>query len=193
MRFRIAACLSSILLTASVFGQMQYESPAWAPEGRTIAFVAKAGGGDWNIESIALDGTRRVELTRHELIPGGAWDPAWSPDGKFIAFVSTVDGKRQISLMSSDGVGVRQLTHGPAEYFHPAWSRDGLRIACTEAEKGMSRIAVTNVEGAEPKPITPAMQRARWPAWSPDGGRIAYYVEASLGSIWVADLQRGLR
>ena len=118
------------ILGSVALAQTQYESPVWAPDGRSIAFVAKAAGGDWNIESIALDGTHRVQLTRQ-----GAWDPAWSPDWKSIAFVSTVDGQRQISLMSPDGASVRQLTHGPAENFHPAWSRDGRRIACTAAEK----------------------------------------------------------
>lgn len=177
---------SIFLFTAAAFAQTQYESPVWAPDARSIAFVAKAGGGDWNIESISLDGTRRVELTRQ-----GAWDPAWSPDGKVIALVSTIDGKRQISLMSPDGADVRQFTYGPVEHFHPAWSRDGRLLACTAAEKGIGRIVVMNVEGSEPKSITPADRSARWPAWSPDGGKIAYYVEASLPSIWVADLRSG--
>ena len=171
------------ILGSVALAQTQYESPVWAPDGRSIAFVAKAAGGDWNIESIALDGTHRVQLTRQ-----GAWDPAWSPDWKSIAFVSTVDGQRQISLMSPDGASVRQLTHGPAENFHPAWSRDGRRIACTAAEKAMSRIVVISADGSDSEPATPASERARWPAWSPDGRRIAYYVEASHGAIWVADL-----
>lgn len=171
------------ILGSAGFAQTQYESPVWAPDGKTIAFAAKLPGGDWNIERIALDGTNRLRLTRQ-----GGWDPAWPPDGKSVAFVSTVDGKRQISLVSPAGAGVRQLTQGPAEHFHPAWSRDGRRIACASSEKGMSRIVIMNADGSDAKPIRPAGERARWPAWSPDGKRIAYYVEASTPAIWVTDL-----
>lgn len=172
-----------VILGSAALAQTQYESPVWAPDGKTIAFAAKSAGGDWNIEKAALDGTHRVRLTQQ-----GGWDPAWSPDGKSLALVSTVDGKRQISLVSPDDASVRQLTHGTAENFHPAWSRDGRRIACASAEKGMSRIVVMNADGSDAKPITPDGQRARWPTWSPDGRRIAYYVESSVSAIWVADL-----
>lgn len=171
------------ILGSAALAQTQYESPVWAPDGKAIAFAAKLAGGDWNIERVALDGTHRVRLTQQ-----GGWDPAWSPDGKSVAFVSTVDGKRQISLVSPDGATVRQLTLGTAENFHPAWSRDGRRIACASAEKGVSRIVVMNADGSDAKPITPDGQRARWPTWSPDGMRIAYYVESSVSAIWVADL-----
>jgi TolB protein len=171
------------ILGSTALAQTQYESPAWAPDGKTIAFAAKTTGGDWNIERIAVNGTDRVRLTQH-----GGWDPAWSPDGKSVAFVSAVDDKRQISLVSPDGASVRQLTQGPPEHFHPAWSPDGRRIACAWSEKGVSRIVVMNADGSDAKPITPDGERARWPTWSPDGRRIAYYVEASAGAIWLTDL-----
>ena len=103
----------------------------------------------------------------------------------------TIEGKRQISLMSPspDGADVRQLTRGAAEHFHPAWSGDGRHIACASAENGSSRIVVMNADGSGAAPMTPAGERARWPTWSPDGKRVAYYVEQqSTGAIWLADV-----
>jgi TolB protein len=178
---RIALALP--ILGYAVLAQTQYESPVWAPNGQTIAFAAKNAGGEWNIERIAVDGTDRIRLTSH-----GGWDPAWSPDGDSIAFVSTIDGERQISLVSPEGAVMRQLTRGPAEHFHPAWSHDGRHIACTSFEKGLSRIMIINADGSDAKPLTPDGERARWPAWSPDGRRIAYYLEASVPAIRVIDL-----
>jgi TolB protein len=161
----------------------QYENPAWAPDGKSIVFVMKTADSDWNIYSVHVDGSDLRQLTH-----GSAWDPAWSPDGKSIAFVSTLEGKRQISTMSAEGLNVRLLTSGPTEHFHPAFSPDGKRIALTSVENGASRIAVMDSSGMNSKPVTPIERRSRWPAWSPDGNRIAYYVQGPVNEIWQVSL-----
>lgn len=179
-----ALAFAFFALTAAA--QTQYETPVWSPDARSIAFVAMPKGGAWNIYRVALDGSHRVQLTTQ-----GAWDPAWAPDGSAIAFVSTIDGKRQISMMSPEGAGVRQLTHGPYEAFHPAWSPDSKRIAFASGLSGGTSIFVMNADGSAAKAVTPPDRHARWPAWSPDASRIAYYVEATANSIWIADLASG--
>jgi TolB protein len=161
----------------------QYENPAWSPDGKTIVFVMKTATSDWNIYRASLDGSV-VGSGIRQLTRDTAWDPAWSPDGKSIAFVSTVEGKRQISAMSVEGLNIRLLTSGPAEHFHPAFSPDGNRIALTAVENGASRIVVMDSAGSNARPVTPLDQRSRWPAWSPDGKQIAYYVEAPVSEIW---------
>lgn len=161
----------------------QCENPAWSPDGKSIVFVMKTAGSDWNIYRARADGSEVRQLTQ-----GSAWDPAWSPDGKSIAFVSTFEGKRQVSTMVTDGSDVRQLTMGPAEHFHPAFSPDGQRIAFTLVENATSRIAVMDSSGKNSKSVTPAEQRSRWPAWSPDGKRIAYYVQGPTNEIWQIDV-----
>jgi TolB protein len=160
-------------------GCREYENPAWSPDGKSIVFVMKTAASDWNIYRASVDGSDVRQLTR-----SSAWDPAWSPDGKSIALVSTVEGKRQISVMSAEGLNVRLLTSGPAEHFHPAFSPDGGRMALTSVESGASRIVVMDSGGSNVKPLTPIGRRSRWPAWSPEGRSIAYYVEAPVGEIW---------
>jgi TolB protein len=161
----------------------QYENPSWAPDGKSIVFVMKTAGSDWNIYTANMGGSEVRQLTH-----GSAWDPAWSPDGKSIAFVSTVESKRQISAMSADGSNVRLLTSGPGEHFHPAFSPAGSRLALTTVDSGTSRIAVMDSSGKNSKPVTPLDQRARWPAWSPDGKCIAYFVQGPANEIWQVDV-----
>jgi TolB protein len=160
-------------------GAAQYENPVWAPDGKSIVFVMKTSASGWNIYRASVDGSGIRQLTHN-----GAWDPAWSPDEKSIAFVSTVQGKRQISVMSAEGSSVQLLTSGPAEHFHPAFSPDGGRMALTSVEDGASRIVVMDSGGSNFKPVTPIEQRSRWPAWSPDGKRIAYFVQGPVSEIW---------
>jgi TolB protein len=164
----------ALLIFICAFGgaAAQYENPTWSPDGKSIVFVMKTADSDWNIYRVRVDGSDLRRITQ-----GSGWDPAYSLDGKSIAFVSTVEGKRQISTMSADGLNVRLLTSGPAEHFHPAFSPDGGRIALTSVENGASRIAVMDSGGKNSKFVTPAEQRSRWPAWRPDGKRIAYYVQ----------------
>jgi TolB protein len=177
--WRPAAIAFGCALAAAAPLAAQYENPAWSPDGKSIVFVMKTTASDWNVYRASVDRSDIRQLTR-----GGAWDPAWSPDGKSIAFVSSVEGKRQISAMSAEGLNVRLLTSGRAEHFHPAFSPRGGRMALTSVENQASRIVVMDSGGSNAKPVTPIEQRSRWPAWSPDGKSIAYYVEAPVSEIW---------
>jgi len=172
-----------VLICAFCGFAAQYENPAWSPDGKSIVFVMKTADSDWNIYAARIDGSGLRQLTQ-----GSAWDPAWSPDGKSIAFVSTMEGKRQISTMSADGLDIRLLTSGPAEHFHPAFSPDGHRVALTSVENAASRIVVMDSSGKNSKAVTPIEQRSRWPAWSRDGKRISYYVQGSANEIWQVDM-----
>ncbi len=182
------AAISLAVFASAATAQTQYESPVWAPDGGQIAFAMRPAGSDWNLVRASADGSHRLQLTRN-----GAWDPAWAPDGKTIAFVSTIDGKRQISVISANGGEPRQLTSGATEHFHPAWSHEGASLACAGSENGTSRIITMNADGSDAKPLTPNGERARWPAWSPDEKHIAYYVEAATSAIWIVDVATASR
>jgi TolB protein len=86
-------------------------SPAWSPDGSTIAFASDRGGPP-RIYTVATDGSNLRVLT------AGAYDslPAWSPDATRIAFVRN----QQIWVTARDGSGARQLTTGDGNTA-PAW------------------------------------------------------------------------
>jgi TolB protein len=88
--------------------------PTWSPNGREIAFQRNDPSGtrvgivstdDKSIRFIPLD---------------NAAAPAWSPDGRHLAVASTIDGERDIVVITPDGVVVRRI-HRPGADFYPAW------------------------------------------------------------------------
>ena len=61
-------------------------SPAWSPDGRTLAFLSSRGG-DSQVYLLSLEGGEAHALTK---LSAGADLVKWSPDGKTIAFTSGV-------------------------------------------------------------------------------------------------------
>jgi Tol biopolymer transport system component len=60
-------------------------SPAWAPDGRSLAFVTKRDGDKpFGIALLAFDGSEPRILVRHTAAPASL---AFSPDGRTLAYV----------------------------------------------------------------------------------------------------------
>jgi len=163
-------------------------SPAWARDGRRLAFTA----GTSDLHVIGVDGTG------DRVITDSGQQPSWSPDGRALVFLSrrdfdiavvNVDGSNRRTLIDSDGFGS----------FDPAWSPDGQRIVFSTGtffafDFGLWTV---NADGSdarqlagpgvgvprgnqltgEPSPFEDAGQAA----WSPDGSLIAFRSE--LGSV----------
>jgi Tol biopolymer transport system component len=52
--------------------------PAWSPDGKRIAYMARVGSGSWKVNLISADGGQPEELTPG---PEDQANPTWSPDG----------------------------------------------------------------------------------------------------------------
>jgi TolB protein len=92
-------------------------SPAWSPKGDRIAFSAMDDGNNFNIYTIAPDGSDPVRLTSG----GSNESPTWSPDGRFLAFSSTRSGTAEIYVMRATGGDLRRLTWSGGNST-PSWS-----------------------------------------------------------------------
>ena len=77
-------------LTHSIAWEMQ---PRWSPDGRRIAFISDAGGGD-NVWVMNADGSgaRAVTKEDYRLL----YTPTWSPDGQYIAARKHFSGSRSL-------------------------------------------------------------------------------------------------
>jgi TolB protein len=69
--------------------------PAWAPDGKRIAFVTHRDG-NYDVHLMNADGTGRANLTAH---PAQDTSPAWSPDGKKLAFISDRSGSAEVYVL----------------------------------------------------------------------------------------------
>lgn len=165
----------------SIPGMFRIESPAWSPDGSTIAFEGTTDlGGDWFTQVYVMDadGTNVRRLTSNctygtcgaQMAEGS---PGWSPDGSEVAFWSYGFG---ITVANRSGAGAFSVTHdgmavngsGPATGFnaHPSWSPDGQWLVF-QSPWPEGQLAVTRADGSgQDQMVTNMPGGASSPAWS---------------------------
>lgn len=121
--------------------------PAWAPNGRWLAYVSDAAGtADVYLHSLQ---------TGHDApITSGAGSetaPAFSPTGSHVVYVSDESGSDDLVLQTlADGTR-RQLTADPGDERAPVWSPEGSEIGFVAVEPDGTRTlkAVRLADGRE--------------------------------------------
>jgi Tol biopolymer transport system component len=113
------------------------EQPAFAPDGKRIAFMSDRNTyrDVWVSE---VDGANAVQITGLRSMET-AW-PRWSPDGSQISFVARLDGRRSIYLVGPGGGPVRRLAASGDDADVPAWSGDGRWIYFRSSRSGQHQI-----------------------------------------------------
>jgi TolB protein len=140
--------------------------PAWAPDGRRLAFVRN--GAQPAIYVIRSDGGGLKRVTV------GA-SPAWSPDGGQIVFSRNLGRSVDLYLVRADGRGLRRLTRTAAVDSEPEWSPDGRLIAFVRSgPAGSSHVFVMRPDGHGARRITTGAVEDLSPTWSPDGRQLAF-------------------
>lgn len=162
--------------------------PRWSPDGRHVAFLARAGARSqlWRIRA---DGTDRVQLTSGETAP---LDLAWSRDGGRIAFIAVADSLPQIHVVEVGTGEVRRITDVAFRVIvHPwdpganlGWSPDGRWIAFAGKpsqrfdDDYRSDIYVVEVGTGAVRAVVRREGMDMRPVWSPDGSRLAFRTTA---------------
>ena len=112
------------------------DHPAWAPDGRTLAYVR-----DGEIYLADRDGDNETFLTMGQ-------HPDWSPDGQLLAFNDTEDGDNDIYIIRPNGSERTALTNDNFENTWPRWLPDSRSLLYAQAI-GTGEILQVSVDGGE--------------------------------------------
>lgn len=137
-------------------------NPAWAPDGRAIAYTSYRTG----IMDILISNIYAGTMESPTKGVGQNWLPVFSPDGSRIAFISNRDGNSELYVMNRDGSNLTRLTNNPAIDSTPTWSPSGTQIAFTSERTGTPQIYVMGADGAGLRKVTSESYADR-ATWSP--------------------------
>jgi TolB protein len=100
--------------------------PNWSPGGDRILFQRRVpGSGDWNLYTIAADGSDVRQVTT---APASDTDASWLPDSRWIVYSSDHGGLPipNIFAIPANGGEPTRATHDETRYDGaPSWSPDG--------------------------------------------------------------------
>ena len=167
-----------------VLVQASVHQPAWAPDGRRLAF-ASARDGNWELYvfNVETNGVRRLTTS------GDADDtqPAWSPDGTQIAWTRTQAGKSDVWLVPVTGKGAHALAVAPGLDYDPTWTPLGAVVfASNRAGAGFDLWAADATTGAA-TPLVQLPGDERDPAFASDGSGLAFsHAEGGNTDVYVA-------
>ncbi len=143
-------------------------SPAWASNGKQIAYVSFENQ-HANIFVHNLWTHKRKRVIHY---PGNNSAPTWSPDGKKLAFVSTKDGYSKLYLFNLRNRRLRQLTHGWSIDTEPSWAPNGQSLLFTSNRSGTPQIYQFFLKSMQIKRVTHQGSYNAHASFFPDAKRI---------------------
>jgi len=179
---------NAVQLTTGAFDD---GSPAWSPDGRTIAFVTKRGTDTdrhWNWDVYTVEpraGATARQLTPFQGADGGDYSdpipgggPRYSPDGHTIAYLRSLDesfdtvyfGTSIIAVTPAAGGDARLLTGSlDRQATLPRWSADGRHLYFMLEDDRSVQLARVPAGGGEVERLTARGQVVREVAIAPRG------------------------
>ena len=147
--------------------------PAWAPNGKKIAYTGLKPGGD-GIFLMNPDGSKKQDLHTKSVAAEGA---VWSPDSTKIAYgAHDGDGNWAVWIMNADGSGQTQLTHpqlveppGTGGDYPTCFSPDGIQILFSAGQHQSREIYAIGLDGNGRRRLTNWAGADAPNAWLPDG------------------------
>ncbi|WP_145734500.1 S41 family peptidase [Nitrospirillum pindoramense] len=155
---------------------------AWAPNGRSLAFVSDRGG-DEELWVMASDGSGVRAVTRDSHTR--YYRPVWSPDGRRVAVLDKDGGLFAVDLAT----GTRRPVGATRAWFQRdyEWSPDGRYLTYAEMQASNLRaIHIWDAETGRNELVTDTLYDSFNPAWSPDG-RYLWFLSVRDPNLQVAE------
>ena len=136
------------------------------PADPAIAFVARAGGGPWDLRVMNADGSN--VRTIYTATAGSQILPSWSPDGHSIAFINSWNLWRiDVTVVNGvpTGTNAAVLLDKTSSLSEPAWSPLGDEIAFVDIN--LKTLEVVPATGGVPEVLYSSPNTLAYPAWSP--------------------------
>lgn len=165
-------------------------SPAWSPDGRSLAYVSFHSG----LPGIYVQALRSGEQVRVSARSGINSAPTFSPDGTQLAVaLSRRDGNVDVYLLTLATQELRRLTDDAAIDTEPAFAPDGRSIYFTSDRAGAPQVYRQGLAAGErPRRITFEGGYNARPRVAPDGRELAVVTQDRSGfHIAIADAERG--
>jgi Tol biopolymer transport system component len=179
------------LATRKAPNRFKYQSPAWSPDGRSIAALAERG------ENLQVDVVLVDALTGAETVLGNhTWRNAtyveWLPDGASLlvnAQETSGEGTSQVWLLSASGGELRRVTNDLSTYAGISLTADGTSFVSVRSER-RSRVWIVDAARGESRVVSSgagADDGVNGLAWTADSRLV--YTSASGGNldIWLMD------
>lgn len=125
-------------------------SPAWAPDGRKLAYVSFENGNSAVYIQDLTTGQRQLISSQRGINSG----PAFSPDGSKLALTLSFGGNPEIYVIDLASRARTQLTRHFAIDTEAVWSPDGRSILFTSDRSGKPQIYQVPATGGEATRLT---------------------------------------
>jgi len=136
--------------------------PKWSPDGRSIAFLSDAGGGDDATTQVWLKPVRDGQARKLTDLPAGVEEFAWSPDGRQLALIAW-DPERP--------AGTPKPKHPPPIVTDRFQFKEDVTGYLGARRKHLYLFTIAD---GKTELLTPGAHDEQLPSWSPDGRTIAY-------------------
>jgi tricorn protease len=172
-------------------------SPAWSPDGRSIAYFTDSSG-EYQLSVGSADG--KGKSREYKLEGAGFYElPVWSPDGKKIAFI---DNSLSLYWIDLEEGKVKKIAaepqYGPTvlRTLRPAWSPDSRWIVYAVGNKAAYHtIYAYNLDADKARPVTDGLSDAIDPVFDA-GGKYLYFLastDAGPSNQWFAQSNADMR